>query len=811
MFNDWHGRWSAYCFNQTIMLKNYLQLALKNLRKQPLFSLINVLGLTVAIVCCLMIFLFVMNEFSYDRFHKNGENIYRVMRRSENNGAFRDIPYVTGMYAKTLLKDYPDAIEKAITVLHDHDLVTYKNNSFNEKRVLLADKNFFQFFSYRLLKGNPASVLADPLSIVMTASTAKKYFGDEDPIGKVINFNNKQFYLKVTGIAEDAPVNSHMEFDMVVPLSNWENDIWFNQWTNNGVMAYVQLNPKVQPERLMKLFPAFMEKYLGKFYRESGFNNQLIIRPLQGIYFESGTTHDDVKHGSKKMAYIFTSIAILILIIACINFMNLATARAADRSKEVGLRKVMGALRKQLAWQFIFESVLFATVAAIGALLILQLVMPVYTGFLGYQLHSYWSNPMVYLFTVGVIVVVGLLAGSYPALMLSSFSPIESLKGKLKTGKQGAFFRKTLVVFQFGISVLLIISVTVVMKQMHYVRHTNLGFSKEQSMIVRMDNGEIGRYRDRFKTELQADPSVRSVSLMSGEPGGFYDNQGFEAEGWPGEKWKFNTEFADLDFVKTLGLTIIAGRDLSPAFPTDSVNAMLINRAAATTLGYTPQQAVGKWIRNTGDSVRRTIVGVVEDYHYTSLKDAIAPLIISTQKDRRLALIKLQTTNMQATIARIGKLYAGLAPNFPFEYDFLDERFDQLYKAENRQETLLSAFSLIAICIACLGLFGLASYTAVKRTKEIGVRKVLGSSVQGIVLLLSKDLLKPVLLGALIAIPAGYYAMQKWLQVFAYRTDLHWWLFLLAAVIAVSIALITVSVQAIKAALVNPVKSLRTE
>lgn len=794
------------------MLKNYLLLAIKNCRKQKMFSLINVLGLTVGIVCCLMIFLFIVHEFSYDRFHKNGKNIYRVMRRSHLNGETKDIAYLAPPYAKGLLNNYPDAIEKATKIFPDNDLVTYNNISFNEKKVFLADSNFFQFFSFRLLKGNPATVLADPNSIVMTATTAKKYFGNEDPMGKVVAFN-KKMQMKVTGIAEDVPANSHLDFDIIVPTANWEHTPFFNQWTNNGVYVYIQLNPAVRPSHLMKMFPAFIEKYLGKYYREMGFKNDLVIRPLHGIYFETDSQFDrEIKHGSKKMVYIFMSIAILILLIACINFVNLSTARAADRSKEVGVRKVMGAVRAQLTWQFIFESLLFATVAAISALLLLQLIMPAYNSFLGYKLPAYWTNIWMYVFTIGVILVIGLLAGSYPALLLSSFSPIDSLKGKLRSGKHGAFFRKALVVFQFGISVLLTVCVAVVMKQMHYVRNADMGFSKEQSLIVRLDNGTIWDNKARFKTQLLADPSVVAASSMTGEPGGFHDNYSFEAEDHPGEKLMYNTQFADFEFVKTLGLKIIAGRDFSPAFITDSTNSVLINHTAATNMGYTPEQAVGKWIYVTGSKERRTIVGVVEDYHFTSLKSAIAPLVISTQKDdRRLMLIKLKTDNLPATLDRIKKIYTSAAPDYPFAYDFLDERFNKLYKAEIKQETLLSVFSVIAIGIACLGLFGLSSYTALKRTKEIGVRKVLGSSVENIVLLLSKDLLKPVLLGTIIAIPTGYFLMQNWLENFAYRTTIHWWLFLAAAMIAVFIALITVSMQAIKAALVTPVKSLRTE
>jgi len=794
------------------MLKNYFLLAVKNFRKQKMFSIINILGLTIGITCCLMIFLFIMTEFSYDNFHKNGKDIYRVMRVGNMNGQKADIPYLSPPYAAALLNDYPEEIKKVIRVDIDNDLISYKNGSFNEKKILLTDSNFFSFFNFHLLKGDPAMVLNDPLSIVMTASAAKKYFGNEDPIGKVVDFN-KTMHLKVTGIAEDAPVNSHLDFDMLVPLSNWKNQPWMNQWPNNSLFVYVQLNPTTDPEHLKKLFPSFMDKYMGKFYKENGFKMDLTINPLTGIYFEGESPFDNVKHGSKKMVYIFMSIAALILIIACINFMNLATARSTDRSKEVGLRKVLGALRKQLAWQFIFESLLFATLAAVLAAFLFQLLMPAYNNFLGYKLPSFWSNLWVYVFLAAVILVVGVIAGSYPALLLSSFSPIESLKGKLKVGKNGAFFRKALVVFQFGISVLLIISVTIVMNQMHYVRNTDLGFSKEQSMIVRLDNNAIWEKKIQFKNELQQELSISNVSLMSGEPGGFHDSYGFEAESKPGEKLMLNTEFADFEYATTLGLKMIAGRNFSVSYPTDSMQAVIINRSTATKLGYTPEQAIGKWVKNIeADSVRRTIVGVTEDYHYASLKEPIGPLVISPkQGDRRLALIKLKTSNVQSAIDRIKKIYAKYASDYPFEYSFLNERFDNLYKSEIKQESLLSIFSAIAICIACLGLFGLASYTAIKRTKEIGVRKVLGSSVENIVMLLSKDLLKPVFLGTIIALPAGYFIMQKWLQGFAYRIAIHWWLFVVSAMVAVLIALITVSFQAIKAAIANPVKSLRTE
>jgi putative ABC transport system permease protein len=792
------------------MLKNYLLLAFKNFRQRKLFSLINLLGLTVGITCCLMIFLFILHEYSYDKFHRDGDNIYRIMRVSRNDGEIRNIPWVSAPYATALKNDYPEAVRQVLRVNPDNDLITYKNIGYNEKKIYLTDSNFFSFFSFPLLKGDPKEVLRDPLSIVMTASAARKYFGNEDPIGKVVEYN-KELKLKVTGIAADVPANSHLDFDMLIPLAHWKNEYWMNQWPGNSMFTFVELNPSVKPEQLQQCFPAFMDKYLGKFYRESGFHMDLVMHPLKGIYFEGESPYDPVRHGSRNMVYIFMSIAILILVIACINFMNMATARAADRAKEVGLRKVMGAVRRELILQFIFESLLFAAIAAALSLALLQLLIPAYDNFLGYQLPSWTSNGWVYLFLGAVILVVGILAGSYPALVLSSFSPVDSLKGRLRTGNQGAFFRKTLVVFQFGISVLLIIGVTVVTEQVHYVRTTDLGFTRDLSMIVRLDNNAIGGKRNVFRDKLAADPAVASVALMSGEPGGFHDTYGFEAEGHTGEKFQFNTEFADNEFAQTLGLKIIAGRDFSSAYPTDSTNAVLINRKAAEILGYSPEKAVGTWLKNTGDSLPRKVVGVVEDYHYASLKQPIGPLVISTKKDdRRLALIRLHTPNVQEAIDRIGKIYTAIAPDYPFEYNFLDQTLETLYRSEARQEALLRVFSLIAISIACLGLFGLASYTAIKRTKEIGVRKVLGSSVGNIVVLLSKDLLRPVLIGTLIAIPIGYWAMDSWLRNFAYRVHLQWWLFAMAAAVGLLIALLTVSAQALKAATANPVKALRS-
>lgn len=792
------------------MFKNYLKTAWRNLMKNKMFSSINILGLTIGITVCMMIYLFIMNEFSFDRFHKNGDSIYRVMRGFESDGKSGRVAYLSGLYSPTLLNDFKGQIISAVRIGENNSLFTVGAKSFNEKKVLDVDSNFFKFFSFPLIKGSPATVLKDLNSAVLTESTAKKYFGSvNDAIGKIIMLN-KETPLKVTGIAKDVPSDSHLYFDVVTPIERIKDAGWMTTWINNGVYTYIQLAPNVTQVQIEKQMPAFVDKYLGSDMRKYGFKWSLSLTPLKDVYFDS-TSLDSIKHGDKTVVYIFLSIAILILLIACINFMNLSTIRAAERSKEVGLRKVLGALRNNLVWQFIGESVLLTAISCLLSVSLLLLVMPWYNQLLGYALNVSWNTLPVYLFLVGIIIVVGFLAGSYPAFFLSSFSPIQTLKGKLNLGKSGTSFRQVLVVIQFSISVFLIVGTIIITKQMSYVKNKQLGYNKEQTLVIPIDNGDIYNNLNSFKTALQNQAVVQSVSAMSGEPGGFFDGQTFNVEGHP-EVWNANTEYADFDFVKTLGLQIIAGRDFSSGFPTDTTDAVLINKTAAAKLGWTPQQAIGKWIQNAvADHTKRRIIGVVDDFYFQSLKQQVNALVISPAMDRRQILIRLQPGNLQAGIALIKNAYSKAAPAYPFEYKFLDQKFGELYQKDIRQQKILSVFAGLAIFVACLGLFGLASFTATKRFKEIGVRKVIGASVQSIVILLSKDLLKPVLIATCIALPAGYWAMNKWLQNFAYKTNVSWWIFVLAALITFGIALITVSIKAIKAAVANPVKSLRTE
>ena len=792
------------------MLKNYLIISFRNIWRNKTFAAINILGLTIGITVCMMIFLFISHEFSVDEFHIQGKNMYRVMRGIANDGKQSNVAYLSGPYAPALLNDFKSEIKKAVRVNPTDGLVRVGNKSFHEKKIIDTDADFFSLFSFPLVRGNPLLVLTDPSSVVLTESVAKKYFGSIDnAMNKIIELD-KKLVLKVTGIAKDVPSNSHLDFDIVIPISNYKDSGFMNGWINNGLYTYVLLAPGVNKSALESRFSQFMEKYMGNDMKKYGFHFVLSLTPLKDIYFEN-SSFDSVRHGDKTVVYIFLSIAILILLIACINFINLSTIRAAERSKEVGMRKVLGAVRTNLIWQFIGESVLLTLLSCVLSVVLLFLFMPLYNNILGYSLTIPLNTLPVYLFFIGIIFIVGFLSGSYPAFFLSAFSPVQALKGRLRLGKSGVIFRQALVVVQFSISVILIIGTIIIARQMNFIKNKQLGYDQTQTLMIPIDNNDIYNNMNVFKTILQNEKNVESVSFMSGEPGGFFDINMFDLEGYS-EKWQARTEFADFDYVKTLGLKIIEGRDFSAQYPTDSTEAVLINRTAALKFGWTPSQALGKWVQNTiRDNKKRRVIGVVEDFNFLSLKENIEALVIAPNDDRRVTLIKLKPGNLQANITAVKAAYDKIAPGYPLEYRFLDQQFEALYKISLQQQSILSVFAGLAILVACLGLFGLASFNTKKRFKEIGIRKVLGSSVRGIVVLLSKDLLKPVLIATCFAIPFGYLAMDKWLQNFAYKTALDWWIFGLAALITLGIALLTVSFQAIKAALANPVKSLRTE
>jgi len=534
------------------------------------------------------------------------------------------------------------------------------------------------------------------------------------------------------------------------------------------------------------------------------------LEPLKNIYFNNETSYDMVKHRDKQIVYIFSAVAFLILLIACINFMNLATARSTNRAMEVGLRKVLGAYRSNLIIQFLGEAIILTLLASIIAVVLSEIILPYCNDFFHLNLSIDYGDWRFYPILFGGAALIGVFSGMYPAFFLSSTRLIKVLKSAGSSGG-GSNLRKILVILQFSVTIILLISTTVIINQLDYIGEKNLGFTKEQVVLIPITNSEFRQNRESFKNEILRSSQIESVSMMSGEPGGFHDNFAFKFDGISGDARRMRTVFTDREYCKTMQVNIVAGRDFSKEFGTDDFS-MILNETAVKSMGWTNEEALGKQATILlVDSLRRTVVGVVSDYNFTSLKSPIEPLAISIRNDHRIIAARIKPGHIPEALNAIKKAWEHSAPGYPFEYEFLDESFDNLYQAEMSQRQIFGIFAFIAITVACLGLFGMAAYMAERRTKEIGVRKVLGASVMGIVGLMSNDFIKPVLLANLIAWPVAWFVMEKWLQDFAYRIDLSWWIFVLAGVLALVIALLTVSWQAIKAALANPIESLRYE
>jgi putative ABC transport system permease protein len=791
------------------MIKNYIKIAIRNLFRYRGYSAINILGLAVGVASCILILLFVQNEMNYDKFHENGDRIYRILRTAKEDNGLRRIAVTSAPFADALLTDYPADIEATTRVMPNDALVSYGDKVFHEKKFYLADANFFSFFSYPLVSGRPAQVLKEPNSVVISQDIARKYFGEKDPVGKVFNID-KQYDFKITGIFGKTPGNSHLDFDFVASLDIFKNRPWFKDWWSNSFFTYVTLNPGASPKNLKATFPAFMDKYFGEHFRTSGLRMGLMLEPLKDIYFDNNTTFDLIRHGARTLVYIFSAIALLILLIGCINFMNLATARSTKRAMEVGLRKVMGAHRRNLVVQFVGEAVILAAIAMILALMLEELLLPYCNHLFQLNLSLHYSDWRLTLLLITAALVIGLLAGSYPAFVLSRFQPAKVLKST--SGKSsGLLLRRILVVAQFSVSIILIICTIIMFRQINYLTSRKMGFDKDQVVLVPLNNRESFRNRENLKRELLRHSEIVAVSAMSGAPGGFHDNYSFDIQGVTNGARRLRTVYTDFDYCKTLRLKIAEGHDFSNELATDSTG-ILLNEKAVKSLGWTKREAIGKLMMiSLLDSTRRHVIGVVKDYNFTSLKNEIEPLAISIYPDYRVMAIRLKSGVVPKGLQVLKMAWKQAVPGYPLEYTFLDESFDMLYKAEQNQREIFTLFSLVAVFIACLGLFGLATYAAESRTKEIGIRKVLGASISGIVALMSKEFLQLVFVAFIIAIPVAYLGMSRWLQDFAYRINISPWVFLLVGGMAILIALLSVGYQAIKAALANPVESLRYE
>lgn len=807
------------------MWRNYLKIAWRNLWKHKTYSLLNIIGLAIGLCCFLLIALYVVNELSYDRFNEKAERIYRINSDIRIGGNEMKLPATSDMMGQLLQKDYPEVENFTRVYTYSGRKLFKKGNIFLDEKQAFVDSTFFDVFTLPAIKGNTQNALTEPHTVVITRSAAMKYFGTTDVVGKNIETNDKgnKFY-QIKAVIEDVPENSHFDFDFFFPMQNV--DYRWGQPTSHNFFTYLLLRPSTDPKDFERHFSKYIDNYVlpeakkfmsiesMKEFEEAGNGLKYSLIPLTKIHLYSDRQSEILPGGDIKYIYIFSAIAIFILVIACINFMNLTTARSANRAKEVGIRKVLGTGRKNLITQFLVESVLIVTFSMLIALLLSFLALPAFNAVSGKSIHltELLTLPFIVLLIL-LPFVVGLLAGSYPAFFLSAFRPIQ-VKGKLNQGGKTWGLRSTLVVFQFVTSIVLIIGTIVVYRQLNFIQQANLGYDKSEVLVID-GTGVLGDKVNTFKNEVLQLSGVKSGTVSGFLPvsNSSRSDQTFSKDAVMNstnsvdmQKWRI-----DKDYLETMGMQIKEGRNFSEKFPSDS-SAIILNETAANILGY--DEPVGQkiyTIGNSGNSVAYNIIGVVKNFNFESLKREIAPLSFLLSKDTGITSFKITAGNAQTLIPQIEGKWKSLAPEMPFSYRFLDNAFDQMYKSEQRIGKLAVIFSVLAIFIACLGLFGLATFIAEQRTKEIGIRKVLGASVKGVVGLLSKDFLKLVLIAFLIAIPIALWSMHKWLQDFAYRTNLSWWIFALAGSVAMLIALVTISFQALSAATANPAKSLRSE
>jgi putative ABC transport system permease protein len=792
------------------MLKNYFKIAFRNLWRHRVFSFINVMGLTVGMTACLLIFLYVRFELSYDKFHPKADRIYRMVAdlKTPSETVYPSGPaWAVGPH---LQYDLPE-VEAFTRVNYDNLLIRKGDIKFTEEEAIAADSAFFRIFNFKLLKGDARTALTQPFSLVLSETAAKKYFGKADPMGQTVLISGDGHPAIITGVMKDMPDNTLIKSQVVLSMSTitqfYAKDI-NDQWGNYGAYTFVLLKPGTNALALQKKLPAFLEKWNGTEMRKMQMFPTLLLEPLKDVYLKS--TRDSSK-GNLMNVYVFSIIALFILVIACINFINLTTARASERAKEVGIRKVAGAVRGQLARQFIGESVIICLIAFLLTLGLSSLLLSSFNQLAGKIISTgIFSNIGLLFLLLGIALVIGLLAGIYPAFVLSSFKPIMVLKGRFATGAKGSILRKSLVITQFAISTALIIGTIIVYRQMQYMRSRDLGFNKDQVLVVDTNGDEKKETLQQLVARM---PNVRATSLSGSVPGG--DNPGAysEVENAKGDLQIANLDlyFVDFDYIPLYDIKMAAGRPFNRAYKTDSNQAMILNEAAVKILGYhSPQDAIGKRFKQWGREGQ--IIGVIKDFHYHSLQSPIKPLTMRMEWPRfSLLSVKVKPTNVQSTITAIEKEFKTVIPNRPFSYYFMDEFFDRQYRSEERFGRLFLNFAALAIFISCLGLLGLASYSTMQRTREIGIRKVMGASVSNIINLLSKEFLKLVIISFFIAAPVAWYFMNKWLLDFAYRTSISWWVFAGAGILAVLIALLTISFQAFKAAVANPVKALRTE
>lgn len=814
--------------NHPNMFKNYIKIAWRNMTRNQSHSFINILGLAIGIACCLLIMLWVSDEMSYDTWNEKADRTYRLTNEINFGGSHRHFAVAPAPMAATLKSDFPE-VESAVRFrTRGSSLVKREVQNFFEPNIVYCDSSVFEVFSLKMIQGNPNEALSLPNTMIISEKAAKKYFPNDSPLGKTLTFDDQAEYI-VDGVIEDIPSNSHFNYDFFVSLSG-DEEASNQMWVSNNFHTYYVLREGTNVAAFeAKVYPHILEKYMGpqiaqlmgqpfEEFEKSGAFVKYHFQALTDIHLKSDLDVELAANGNIQYIWIFSIAALFILLIACVNFMNLSTARSSIRAKEIGVRKVLGSMRQNLISQFLVESVLMASIALVLGLILAFFAIPYYNELTDKQLSLPFANISFWMMTLLGTLLVGLLAGSYPAFYLSAFQPIKTLSGKIVEKGSNLNLRNGLVVFQFFIAVFLIIGTLVINQQMDFIQHKKLGFDREQVLIL--DN--VGPLRDKaftLKKELLNHPNINTATMSSYLPipstrsdSPLCKNSQIQEDNCVAiQMWQ-----VDEDYLSTFGMELVAGRNFSPEMQTDS-NAIIINETAAKLLGY--DDPINKKVYGSpnfnpeGGTIMasQTIIGVVKDFHYESLRQNIGAVSLWLSPRSGNISMKINTDDVGALIASIERTWKSVAPNQPFSYRFMDDSFDRIYRSESRISSIFSIFSALSIFIACLGLFSLAAFATERRTKEIGIRKVLGATTTHLVALLSKDFLKLVVISLLIAIPLAWYFMHYWLADFAYRVEIKWTVFVMAGVLAILIAFLTVSYQSIKAAMGNPIESLRSE
>jgi putative ABC transport system permease protein len=800
------------------MLWNYLKVALRSLLRNKGYSLINIAGLTIGLTCCFLIMMYVINEVQFERCHVHRDRIYRVVLECNIGGEIMHLAPTITPAGPAILEDFPEVTDAVRLRPMTRVLINRDEERFREESFFFADSAFFNVFSHSLLSGDSNTALDEPYSVVITEDVSRKFFGDEDAIGQTLTYEN-QYEFKVTGVLAELSAPTQIKANMIASFSSLKTmaGIDIESWGQAGeTFLYIMLADGANASELEQKLPDMLKRHTSETISQIF---TLHLQPLSRIYLHSNLMGELEPKGDVTVVYLFSAIAVVILLIACINFMNLATARSMRRAREVGMRKTLGACRSQLVGQFLGESILVTLIAIILAVIAFEMVLPSFSKFLGKEfsadiIHNIWLLPAI----IGAACFVGLIAGSYPAFFLSRFRPVKTLKGGAAISSSKSMLRKSLVIFQFSTSIALIVATFVILDQLRYARNMDLGFDKEQVVVIDLDNPLLQQQSESIKNEFLKHQKVINVTGASVIPASNnLIKYAVRAEGINEDDIPAMQVIAtDHNYAKTLGLTFVEGRDFSDEFATDATEAYILNQRAAEILkGLGWDDPIGKQFSIRAKSVERQregrIIGVVKDFHMLGVRQKIEPAFLMIQPWVEQLAVRISTQDVPATLEYLEHAWEIYAVNTPFEYTFMDENYEKMYHSEERLSRIFASFSMLAVVIACLGLFGLAAFSAEQRTKEVGIRKVLGATVTGIVKLLSREFLVLVVIANLIAWPVAWYAMNRWLENFAYRISLSLWLFVAAGLLALMITALTVSFQAIKAAISDPVKSLRYE